>query len=812
MADAPAEQESVVLQGWARKRGKRSTWRERYFVLKSTKVEYYVRRGDVDPKRSYELAAGCIVSPVTAVVRRGRSPLYEFSIRWPQTGSNGDKSDNAEDDAAATASTFDDESEVDDIETKEEGMHSPAGDAGNQVALQRRSDEPGPSVNPRIAEIAEHHAEAERRIRAQQRHTANPEAEGEEDSPSWRRKKSRAGVSAAAGGSAGLYAASQDHLDRGLFIAFETSQEAEEWRNAVEAQVRWCDGYINSGANSSGSNGLISFGGKLLSITADAPPPAEIKLAHVGTWTHNTNWVLDKVTQGLRVFKDEAAPKNTNLLTRKAAVSVKATPLQAFVALLSMPPDLRRGCVESVRIVETIDDHADVIHMKLRPIDLGPTWTTARDFCLMRYWRLDDDGYYIIVFDSMEHRECPQSEDDDYVRGELHALYTIAPLNPDKTFATPGSPEPSESFVTHVVQVDPKGWMWSTGGFTATFAEVLLLHLIDLRDHLEENRFAAIDVDPLAESVEETKHAHSLSRDLVQTDIDNAAGKRSPKSDAQRRQTDIGLESNPVPFNLDQWSEPDSNTFMVRGPNYLTDRVKISAGQAQFRLLSVDVLEWSSRVPQNISAHPKNRVAMAYRKLTGNDFVPTFTSEPNEPDAEPRQIPADQLPKPESCPEGFPWLFVLHIMIPGPPHLSFAAYFTPVDPEWHQKNTSFAHAAMPFFFGGDDELCDKTFKLIPKIVQGNFVVRRVVGSTPAVLGTKLKQYYHRAPHYFELDVDIGSSSVAAGVVRLSLGYATTITVDMGLVLEGKKERELPEVIMGCVQCASMDLSQATFVQ
>jgi len=35
---------------------------------------------------------------------------------------------------------------------------------------------------------------------------------------------------------------------------------------------------------------------------------------------------------------------------------------------------------------------------------------------------------------------------------------------------------------------------------------------------------------------------------------------------------------------------------------------------------------------------------------------------------------------------------------------------------------------------------------------------------------------------------------------------------MGLVLEGKKERELPEVIMGCVQCASMDLSQATFVQ
>jgi hypothetical protein len=49
----------------------------------------------------------------------------------------------------------------------------------------------------------------------------------------------------------------------------------------------------------------------------------------------------------------------------------------------------------------------------------------------------------------------------------------------------------------------------------------------------------------------------------------------------------------------------------------------------------------------------------------------------------------------------------------------------------------------PFFFGDSDEYRDQRFKLIPKIVEGNWVVRKSVGSTPAILGTKLKQHYYK---------------------------------------------------------------------
>jgi hypothetical protein len=45
------------------------------------------------------------------------------------------------------------------------------------------------------------------------------------------------------------------------------------------------------------------------------------------------------------------------------------------------------------------------------------------------------------------------------------------------------------------------------------------------------------------------------------------------------------------------------------------------------------------------------------------------------------------------------------------------------------------------------------------VVQGNFIVKNAVGAKPAILGKKLKQSYYRGENYFELDVDIASSSV-----------------------------------------------------
>ncbi len=50
----------------------------------------------------------------------------------------------------------------------------------------------------------------------------------------------------------------------------------------------------------------------------------------------------------------------------------------------------------------------------------------------------------------------------------------------------------------------------------------------------------------------------------------------------------------------------------------------------------------------------------------------------------------------------------------------------------------------------------------------------------------------------EVDIDVGSSSVAATVVNLVQGATKSLVVDMGIVLEGHTSEELPESLLGTV--------------
>ena len=59
----------------------------------------------------------------------------------------------------------------------------------------------------------------------------------------------------------------------------------------------------------------------------------------------------------------------------------------------------------------------------------------------------------------------------------------------------------------------------------------------------------------------------------------------------------------------------------------------------------------------------------------------------------------------------------------------------------------------------------------------------------------------------ELDIDIGSSQIAAGVVRLCGGYVKALTVDISFVIEGVCAEELPEKVLGTIQIRNMDVSK-----
>lgn len=57
-------------------------------------------------------------------------------------------------------------------------------------------------------------------------------------------------------------------------------------------------------------------------------------------------------------------------------------------------------------------------------------------------------------------------------------------------------------------------------------------------------------------------------------------------------------------------------------------------------------------------------------------------------------------------------------------------------------------------------------------------------------------------------MNIASSSVAAGVVRLAAGYAKTLVVDLALVVQGEIQSELPEGVFCAWRIKFMDLGCA----
>ncbi|KAK4389143.1 protein ENHANCED DISEASE RESISTANCE 2 [Sesamum angolense] len=103
------------------------------------------------------------------------------------------------------------------------------------------------------------------------------------------------------------------------------------------------------------------------------------------------------------------------------------------------------------------------------------------------------------------------------------------------------------------------------------------------------------------------------------------------------------------------------------------------------------------------------------------------------------------------------------------------------------------------FVDGDDEFRNSRLKLIPSVPKGSWIVRQSVGSTPCLLGKAVDCNYIRGPKYLEVDVDIGSSTVANGVLGLVIGVITTLanTTD-----------ELPERLIGAVRVSHIELSSA----
>lgn len=524
-------------------------------------------------------------------------------------------------------------------------------------------------------------------------------------------------------------------------------------------------------------------------------------------------WVsfLGPGAQSLRIFREEKLSihdnsKKTSGLAiggltctpLKTQVVLNALPLDAFMCLMSyarisqsesrdvLSPN--SGQSASFRLIERIDDHTDVIHIICRKLYLFPSWTAPRDFVLFRYWRYDPYRGYIICYDSVQHPMCPPLP--GFVRGEMHQVCTIAPpknfeqRRKGNTFTS----SVPECLLTSVVQVDPKGWVptkpipfLANQTYADAFGVAALLQIMDIRDAILNDRFLDVAPEfqhrstPVGKTRRRSRSGPQERDGSDQISYDLRFANRE-RCDSITFDTLSGLETLPPPLFYDKWAEPDANSFVVRGPSYKEDRIKINAGASIGRLVAVDVVRVEKPIYSGMSMHPNERIQRALR----------------------REKMLKESGKESDMP---PFIFVVNIVLPGPPVYHGVFYYAVDDMSTidGSDGTGSSRLCKEFLFGDSDSFRDRTFKLIPQIVQGNFMVRKAVGSTPAIMGTKLKQCYVRRDRFMEVILDCGSSPVASGVIRLSLGYAKSLVIDMGFLLEGDTRDYLPERIFGCVR-------------
>ncbi|PQP97429.1 protein ENHANCED DISEASE RESISTANCE 2-like isoform X1 [Prunus yedoensis var. nudiflora] len=500
-------------------------------------------------------------------------------------------------------------------------------------------------------------------------------------------------------------------------------------------------------------------------------------------------WKCVRTINGVRIFEDVANSESGKGVIVKAVAVIDAS------ADTASKWDMLTGDLE---LLDSYDGHLDVVYGTFDPRYLT-RWHSKRDFIFSRQWFCGQDGTYTILHFPAVHKKKPPRS--GYRRTKINpSTWEIRNLNTSMGSNTP------RCLVTQMLEINSAGWCrWKKNHcskFEKSVPYALLCQVGGLKEYIGANpalkfessttviqsKLSEVSVSnaEFEESEVKDEFYDAMSADSSSSDeeLDNKdskfelALKRTSAADANKE-----LDSEVAPVMIDPsqfcgslrngkdeadtncWTCPSGTGFMIRGKNYLKDNSKVMGGDPLLKLIAVD---W-----------------FKVDKSLDRDCTPSTESSSGRSQAGKK----------------LPFVLVINLQVPAKPNYSLALYYASDRPA--KPGSLFAQ-----FVDGNDMFRDARFKLIPSIVEGYWMVKRAVGTKACLLGKAVTCKYFRQDNFLEIDVDIGSSSVARSVIGLVLGYVTSIVVDLAILIEAKEEAELPEYILGTVRLNRLKLDSA----
>ncbi|XP_062082103.1 protein ENHANCED DISEASE RESISTANCE 2-like isoform X5 [Humulus lupulus] len=511
-------------------------------------------------------------------------------------------------------------------------------------------------------------------------------------------------------------------------------------------------------------------------------------------------WTIFGCQNGLRLFKEAKDRDSHGKWDDHPAIMavgvVDGTSEAIFQTLMSLGPSRSQWdfCFHKGSVVEHLDGHTDIIHKQLYS-DWLPWGMQRRDLLLRRYWRREDDGTYVILYHSVYHNKCPPQK--GYVRACLKSGgYVISPVNQGK-----------QSVVKHMLAIDWKFWKSYLRSSSARSITIQMLgrvaalrELFKAKQGYSSSEFSSGELTMNNGSCQnemdnrfdvQTMTREGSNKGNIAEEVDKAPSEHASLvslNDAADEFFDV-----PEPSDYDQ-----SETDWV--PGFVPEMHSQDARPPKLSTAAGFVKKLHDLAVQK-------RGYIDLQEMAMEDSIPCCYG--------------STLPKDPTCTLPCSWTTTdpSTFLIRGKSYLEDRQ-------KVKAKGTLMQMVAADWLKSDkrEDDLGGRAESIVQKYaaqggsefffivnIQGSWIVKQSVGKKACLIGQALEMNYFHGKNYLELGIDIGSSTVARGVVSLVLGYLNNLVIEMAFLVQANTTEELPEYLLGTCRLNHLDASKAVLV-